>query len=277
VAPFYHFYNGPGANPFSSARIAIFGLGYTPCVSIDGLPASYTPSTYAAAINNRLTVPSYVSIDVNCVGDETGGTAFISVTAEQDLDTGAKLWCAILEDHEIATGSWGGYSGQEMMWIPVVAPTPTAGTVLNFTGPYPQTIDIEGTYVLNPSTHPFNNLNIAVIVQGYQSNESKEVFNAYFNTLSYASGVSEDQAAMVESNAQLAAWPNPSSGVFSVSTQLPGGVGGAVEIFDITGRSIESFEAGETRSMTIDQSGLYFIRLTTTSGEVVSRQVAIVR
>ncbi len=247
-------------------------------MSIDGLPASYTPSTYTAAINSRLAVPSYVSIDVDCVGDETGGTAYISVTAEQDLDTGVKLWSAILEDHEIATSAWGsGYNGKEMMWIPVVAPTPTSGTVLNFTGPYPQTIEIQGNYTLNPSIHPFDNLNIGVIVQGYQSASTKEVFNAYFNTLSYASGTAEDASAAVESRTLLGAWPNPSTGTFSVSTQLPQGVNGTVEIFDISGRSVGTFNAGSIQSMTIEEAGLYFLRLTTTTGETVNRQIAIVR
>ncbi|HPJ28574.1 MAG TPA: T9SS type A sorting domain-containing protein [Candidatus Sabulitectum sp.] len=276
MAPFYHFYNGPGSNPFSSARIGIFGLGYTPCVSIDGLPASYTPSTFAAAINSRLAVPSYVSIDVECVGDETGGTAFISVTAEQDLDTGVKLWSAILEDHEIATSAWGGYNGQEMMWIPVVAPTATAGTVLNFTGPYPQTIEVQGTYTLNPSSHPFDNLNFAAIVQGYQSNDEKEVFNAYFSPLAYT-GVGESSSASVSENVHLAAWPNPASGAFSVVTQIPQGVIGTVEIFDVTGRAVSTFDAGSSTTMNIDEPGVYFIRLTTSTGEVVNRQIAVVR
>jgi hypothetical protein len=246
-------------------------------VSIDGLPASYTPATFAAAINSRLSVPSYVSIDVNCVGDESGGIAYISVTAEQDLDTGVKLWSAILEDHEMATGAWGGYSGQEMMWIPVVAPTPVAGTVLNFTGPYPQTIDIQGSYTLTPASHPFENLNISVIVQGYQSNVSKEVFNSYFNTLSYATGVSEDEAAAVNGNALLGAWPNPSTGLFSVSSVVPQGTTGTVDIFDITGRSVEHFDAGSVQSVSIEDSGVYFVRLTTGAGEVVTRQVAVIR
>jgi hypothetical protein len=245
-------------------------------VSIDGLPASYTPSTFTTAINNRLAVPSYVSIGVTCVGDETGGTAYISVTAEQDLNTGAKLYCAILEDHEMATSAWGGYNGQEMMWIPVVAPTPTAGTVLNFTGPYPQTIDIQGNYTLTPASHPLANLNIGVIVQGYQSASTKEVFNAYFAPMP-TTGVAEDETGFMDDRALLGAWPNPSTGTFSVSTQLPGGVNGTVEIFDIAGRSVDTFEAGSTQSMTIEEAGLYFIRLTTTSGEVVNRQIAIVR
>ncbi len=214
---------------------------------------------------------------MSCVGYETGGTAYISVTAEQDLDTGVKLWSAILEDHEIATGSWGGYNGQEMMWIPVVAPTPTSGTVLNFTGPYPQTIEVQGNYTLNPAIHPYENLNIAVIVQGYQSNETKEVFNGYFESLSGLTGVSEGNTAPTEGSALLGAWPNPSTGNFSVAAQLPAGVSGTVEIFDITGRSIETFTAGPIRSMNITEAGLYFIRLTTSTGEILNRQIAIVR
>lgn len=277
VAPFYHFYNGPGANPFSSARIGIFGLGYTPCVSIDGLPSSYTPSTFTGTINSRLAVPSYVAIDVECVGDETGGTAYISVTAEQDLDTGVKLWSAILEDHEIATSAWGGYNGQEMMWIPVVAPTATAGTVLNFTGPYPQTLEVEGTYTLNPSSHPFGNLNFAVIVQGYQSNEEKEVFNAYYDTLSSVCGTAGEASGSVHEGLLLGAWPNPSTGTFSISTQLPSGSAGTVQIFDLTGRSVARFEAGSAQTMTVDEPGVYFVRLTTDSGETVTRQIAVVK
>ncbi len=108
-------------------------------MKIDGLAASATPSTYAAAINNRLSVPSYIDIEVNCVGNASGGTAYISVTAEQEPPAGTiKVWSNILEDHEIATGAWGGYNGQEMMWIPVAWPLTTNGSVLNFTGPIPR-------------------------------------------------------------------------------------------------------------------------------------------
>jgi hypothetical protein len=164
-----------------------------------------------------------------------------------------------------------------MMWIPVVAPTPTAGTVLNFTGPYPQTIEVQGNYTLNPSIHPYENLNIAVIVQGYQSNETKEVFNGYFNSLGDLTSVSDGSAAQIEGSALLGAWPNPSTGNFSVAAQLPAGVSGTVEIFDIAGRSIETFTAGSVQSMNISEAGLYFVRLTTSTGEIVNRQIAIVR
>lgn len=251
-------------------------MGYTPCVSIDGYPASSSPSSFAAAINSRLAVPSYVSIDIDCVGDATGGIAYISVTAEQDLDTGVKLYCAILEDHEIATSAWGGYNGQEMMWIPVVAPTPTAGTILNFTGPYPQTINVQGSYTLNPAIHPYDNLNIAAIVQGYQSNSEKEVFNGYFAQVA-STGIAGDESGFNNGGALLGAWPNPSTGEFSISSFVPQGSTGSVEIFDIAGRSIEEFIAGSVENMSIEESGLYFIRLTTSTGEVVRRQVAVLR
>jgi len=246
-------------------------------VKIDGLAAGYAPAGYAAAINSRLTVPSYMSIDVNYVGNASGGTAYINVTAEQAPPAGAiNVYTNVLEDHEMATSSWGGYNGQEMMWIPVAWPLGTSGSTLNFTGPYPQTISVQGNYTLNPVTDIFNNLNVSAWVQ--LTGGTKEVLNASFGDLpDTASGVYEEGSAQVESNSFLSAWPNPSTGTFSVATQLPQGIGGTIEIFDITGRSVDSFNAGSIQSRTIEEPGLYFIRLTTTSGEVVSRQVAIVR
>jgi len=163
-----------------------------------------------------------------------------------------------------------------MMWIPVVAPTATSGTVLNFTGPYPQTIDLQGNYTLNPSSHPIDNLNIGVIVQGYQSNDVKEVFNAYFNPLVYT-GIEDSGSASIDGGATLTAWPNPSSGPFSVSSYVPQGITGTVEIFDVSGRSVERFQAGSLLNMTLEEPGIYFLRLTTDQGEVINQQMTVIR
>jgi hypothetical protein len=89
--------------------------------------------------------------------------------------------------------------------------------------------------------------------------------------------VSEDEAAAVNGNALLGAWPNPSTGLFSVSSVVPQGTTGTVDIFDITGRSVEHFDAGSVQSVSIEDSGVYFVRLTTGAGEVVMRQVAVIR
>jgi len=214
---------------------------------------------------------------VNCIGDATGGTAYVTVTAEQAPPSGTiKVWSNILQDHEIATSAWGGYNGQEMMWIPIARPLGLNGQVLNFTGPYPQTLAVQGDYTLSPSSHIFNNLNVSAWVQLTTGN--KEVLNASFGDLpDTASGVYEEGSAQVTDTAILGAWPNPSAGAFSIASQLPQGATGTIEIFDVSGRSVDVFEAGAIQSMNIEEPGVYFIRLTTSTGEVVNRQVAVVR
>lgn len=269
------FHNGPASCSYNFGRQSFYGITATPTVKIDGMAAGSTPSTYAAAINNRLSVPSYIDIDVNMIGNASGGTAYISVTAEQAPASGTiKVWCVILEDHEVATSAWGGYNGQEMMWIPVA--NPVNGTVLNFTGSYPQTIQVSGNYTLNPASHPFDNLNVATYVQF--TTGTKEVLNASFIDLADSgTGIYDTETFLNEATSVLNAWPNPSSGTFAVSTVLPLGTTGTVDIFDIAGRSIDQFSAGAVENMSIEETGLYFIRLTTSTGEVIRKQVAVVR
>lgn len=222
-------------------------------------------------------MPSYVSIDVNYVGDETGGIAYVSVTAEQELTGGAvKVWSNINEDHEIATSSWGGYNGMEMMWIPVARALGTNGQTLNFTGPYPQTLSVMGSYSLTPAQHPFGNLNTSTWVQ--YTTGTKEVLNACFEDLpDTAAGTADESFAAVNEAVVLGAWPNPSSGAFSVASQLPQGTSGTVEIFNVSGRLVNSFSAGSIEPVEMEEPGVYYIRMTTSSGEIRNSQVAVVR
>ena len=249
----------------------------TPTVKIDGLAASYNPSAYASAINARLAVPAYIDFDINFVGDASGGMAYYSITAEQEPAQAysIKVWSAILEDHEMANSSWGGYNGQEMMWIPVAYPLGSQGQVLNFTGPYPQTISVAGSYTLNPSLHPFQNLNVATFVQ-YASG-TREVLNANFMDLpDSATGIYGDETSSA-SVAVLNVAPNPSTGYFSINCLLPAEETGTVQVFDITGRVVESFPADEAASAFIEESGVYFVHLTTSTGEIIKRRLSIIR
>ncbi|MCK5035072.1 MAG: T9SS type A sorting domain-containing protein [Candidatus Sabulitectum sp.] len=257
--------------------MSFYGITGTPTVKIDGLAASSSSSTYNTAINNRLAVPCYMDIDVNMVGDENGGTAYISVTAEQAPAAGTiKVNTVILEDHEVATSAWGGYNGMEMMWIPVAYPLGTGGNVLNFTGPYPQTIEVSGSYTLNSASHPYDNLNVATYVQF--STGTKEVLNASFIDLHDTStGIYDTEEPLEVTSSVLNAWPNPTTGTFAVSSLVPSGTIGAVEIFDISGRSIHQFTAGSIENVHIEETGVYFIRLTADTGEVVNAQVAVIR
>ena len=269
------FHNGPAGIAYNWARQSLYGITGTPTVKIDGLTASSSASAYAAAINTRLAVPSIIDIDVNMVGDENGGIAYVSVTAEEAPPSGTiKVSTVILEDHEIASSAWGGYSGMEMMWIPITAPLGNSGTVLNFTGPYPETIEVSGSYTLTPSIHPYDNLNVATYVQ---LTGTKEMLNASFIDLHDTTSISDAGWAPVVSSSVLNAWPNPSTGAFSVSSFVPQGTTGTVEIFDVSGRSVEQFGAGSLETVFIEETGVYFIRLTTSNGEVSRRQVAVIK
>ncbi|MFO8182633.1 MAG: T9SS type A sorting domain-containing protein [Candidatus Aegiribacteria sp.] len=278
MAPLYIFVNGPAYNTFNYGRWNFYSNSYTPTVKMDGLASGYSPSGFASAIDNRLAVPSYVDIDVEMVGDASGGTAYISITAEQEPSETypVKVWCAIIEDHDMATGTgWGGYTNMEMMWLPRAFPMGTQGQAVSFTGPYPETVNVTGSYTLNPVEHQFDNLNVVTFVQ--YSTGTRECLNAHYMDLpDTATGIYGEEGAN-PSVTVLSAGPNPSTGLVTIDCQLPSDVTGTVQIFDITGRVVETFPAEGTVHTEIEESGVYFVHLNTSSGELVRRQLTIIR
>lgn len=245
-------------------------------MKFDGTTASASTGTYAASITNRQGIPSYVDIDVNMVGNASGGTAYISVTAEQELTyTGQlKVWSIICEDHDMAGSGWGGYSGQEMMWLPVAWSLGTQGSVLNFTGPYPQTISVTGTYTLSPTAHTFSNLNVMTFVQPTAG--TKAVLNADFMDLPDTATGIEEQGGIGIGSTDLSVWPNPSSGSMSIGTLLPEGTSGSVSVFSLAGRTVDSFEASTVTPFSVDEPGLYFVVLETSNGAVLTERFTVV-
>jgi len=242
---------------------------------MDGSTSSSSPSAYASTITSRLAVPSYIDIDVSMVGNASGGTAYISVTAEEEPSETypIKVWSVIIEDHEMAGSTWGYYNNMEMMWIPVVYPLGAQGNVLNFTGPYPQTISVSDTYTLNPVTDIFDNLNVVTFVQ--YSSGTRAVLNSHYMDLpDTATGVYGDETA---SSAGLTAGPNPSTGFFSIHCLLPAEESGNVQIFDLSGRVVESYPADAVINTYIEESGVYFVQLSTSSGELIRRQLTVIR
>lgn len=270
------FLNGPAYTAFNYNRWNFYSNTYTPTVKIDGLASSYTPSSFPGTFDSRLAVPCYTDIEVDMVGGYTGGTAYISVTAEQEPPTTPiRVWCVIVEDHEIATAAWGGYNGKEMMWIPVSFPLGSAGAVLEFTGPYPETIEVEGNYTLNPNIHPYENLNVVTYVQAITGN--KEVLNANYINLAETTGLEEAEGGVPEV-ATLTAGPNPTTGSLAIECVLPSDVTGTVRVFDLSGRVVESFQAQNgTMDAEMSESGVYFVRLETSAGDLVTRSVTVIR
>lgn len=279
IAPLIMFLNGPASNGFNSHLWnSYWNTGYVPTFVADGVnvSAGWNQSTWTNHVNNRLAVPSYLTIVPEVVGNASGGTITYSLTAEQDLGASSlKLYSAIVQSNEIASSGYGVYNGQTLAYIPKVMPCGNTGTVVEFTGPYPQTIQVVKPYSLNPSEHIFDELELVTFVLDAGTEES---MNAAFMDLpdTNTSGIASGSEATVSSGV-LTAWPNPTSGAFSISSCVPGGVTGTVEVFDVTGRSVEQFTAGSVHNMNIEEPGVYFIRLTTTSGEIVRKQVAVIR
>jgi hypothetical protein len=280
IAPTIMFLNGPAVNGFNSHLWnAYWNTGYVPTFVADGVfvSAGWSPGVWTNHMTNRLAVPSYLSISADMDGNASGGTVTYTLTAEQDLGASSlKLYSAIVQSNEIASPAYELYSGKTLAWIPKVMPCGNTGTVVEFTGPYPQTIQVVKTYTLNPSQQIFDDLDLVSYVLDTSTEES---MNAAFMDVpdTNTSGAASESEAVVCSSV-LTAWPNPATtGVFSISSYVPEGASGTVDIFDVAGRSVDHFSAGSVQNLSLEETGIYFIRLTVSTGEVVRRQVAVIR
>jgi hypothetical protein len=272
MAPLILFYNGPGASGFGNILINYYGTGYTPSFFCDGVweQIGWSQTACQNAINSRLNVPSYLDIDVTIGGDESSGVVYYNIIAEQDLQPGTliRMLSAVVESGIIANSSWGGYNGQKVNWIPRMAPLGNSGITLDFQGPYPETLSVQGQYTIDPAWN-FDNMGIVAFVIDYQD---KEVYNAFYaDDLGSIMGIGSAEAEL-----ELIVGPNPSGGAFSAACTMPDGMTGTLDVFDLSGRKVLSSESSDA-SFIIEQSGLYFVRLTTSDGAVVTRSVAVTR
>jgi len=268
------FFNGPASNSFNSGRFSFYGVSYTPNNKFDGQNYSYNPSTYATSIADRLAEPSHLEIFPEIMGDASGGTGNFAFVAEQDLEPSGSLeaYAVIIEDHEIASSSWGGYSGMEMMWIPVAFPLGTSGTTISFNGSYPDTAYVEGSYTLDPKVHIFDNLRLVTWVQ--ETSGSKEVMNAHYMDLPDTwNGIYETNSEDI----QLTLASNPSVGIIGIQTVLPDGVSGTVSVYDMQGRLVHTLPAGVQTVTDVEEPGVYFVRLSTSAGEAITRQCTVLK
>ncbi len=273
ISPMILFYNGPASNPFNAGRHSFYGWSYTPTFQIDGIyqRVGWSQSIVQNYINTRVATPSYLDIEVTFVGDETGGTATYTLTAEQDLGASSlKLYSAIVESGDVAGSGYGYYQGQTMAWEPRAWPCGSNGYAITFTGPYPQELVVVRTYTLDPVQHTYENLDAVTFVQ--TSSGNKEVMNASFLHLAQT-GIEGSPV----SDLMLTIGPNPTSGYLSISSIIPAGTSGTISVFDLQGRIVDQFAAGGLSSTSPVETGLYFVRLETSTGEVITERFTVVR
>ncbi|MCK5116522.1 MAG: T9SS type A sorting domain-containing protein [Candidatus Aegiribacteria sp.] len=273
------FANGPAGNAFNSGRDALYNWGYTPTFQTDGIlqRIGWSQSIVQGHIDTRLAVPSYLDISVDIFGNASGGIAVYTLIAEQDLGVSPlKLYSAIVESGDIASSAYGYYAGQVMAWEPRAWPAGATGTSISFTGPYPETIIIEKPYTLDPSQHSFDMLDVVSFVQLTTGNH--EVMNAHFMDLpdTDPSGIHEGSTEAVNS-ISIGISNNPSNGSFNINTIVPSGVTGTIAIYDLYGRIAREFEAGGITPVVLEETGVYFIHLLTSTGETVIEKCTVIR
>ena len=261
------------ANPTEqNARKSFYGVSSVPTIKMDGVLNGYPGLT--AAFNNRINVPCYLEILVVREGDDQTGTISIGLIAEQDLGamSDMRLFTTIVEDDVPGTGYWAGSYFHQAFRDNLFG---IVGPIVSFSPPYPDTLYYNADYDI--SAWEADNLYLTTFVQEYSSSY-KEVMNSRFDKfMDLETGIAD--TPMLPAQPVVEVTPSPCQGVAQVVSWLPQGVSGEVTVYDLTGRSVDSWtpSPGVSHAISIDEVGVYFVRLVTGDGASVTRSLVVVR
>ncbi|MCD4708024.1 MAG: T9SS type A sorting domain-containing protein [Candidatus Sabulitectum sp.] len=263
------------ANPTEQAvRKAQYGVSSVPYFKMDGI-LNVSAGNLQTPFNQRVAIPAIIAIDVARNGDDTSGTFSFRIIAEEDpgWTVPMNIWPIIVEDNIPGVGYWSSSVFEQAFRDNVLG---YYGEELVFEGPYPDTIFTEAEYTI-ASTWDVNELHLATFVQcSYQANEH-EVENCHWvKLLDIEMGI-DDADWNGSNNLFLSVGPNPSNGSFNISAVLPGNSTGTVEVFNLAGRTVASGSATEMQNVSVDEAGIYLVRLSTSDGMSVTESVAVLR
>jgi len=257
-----------------NVRKAQYAVNSVPCYLIDGIIEA-SPATFQSSYDQRLAVPAIIAIDVARNGDAVSGSLSFRIIAEEDPQWTASmmLWPIIVEDNIPGVGYWSSSAFEQAFRDNVCG---YYGEELVFDGPYPDTIFVDADYTI-PSTWDVNELHLATFVQCDYHSDSLEVENCNWSKfLDIETGIG-DAGWNNSDNLLLSVGPNPSNGSFSVAASIPENTGATVEVFNVAGRLVSSGHVSEMQNITVDESGIYLVRLSTTDGVSVTESVAVIR
>ncbi|MCK5785972.1 MAG: T9SS type A sorting domain-containing protein [Candidatus Sabulitectum sp.] len=263
------------ANPTEqTVRKAQYGVSGVPYFKMDGI---LTPvaGNLQSAYNTRLAAPAIIAIDVARNGDASSGTLSFRIIAEEDpgWTVPMNLWPIIVEDNIPGVAYWSSTVFDQAFRDNVLG---YYGEELVFDGPFPDTIFTEAVYDI-ASSWDVNELHLATFIQcAYQANQH-EVENCHWaKLLDIETGIG-DAGWSDLSDMFLSVGPNPSTGAFNISAFVPGNATGTVEVFNLAGRIVASGSAAEMQNVSVDESGIYLVRLSTSDGMSVTESVAVIR
>jgi len=266
----------PGSDPIYSAnpteqnaRKTFYGVTGVPSFRMDG--SSTSSGGLEGAFSSALSEPTDLAISVARDGDESSGTVSVQLIAEAELpdDEPLRLFATLVEDSVSAGGSpWPGQYFFQAFRDNLFGP---AGPLVEFSGPYPDTLYFEAEY----STTGWNadQLYLATFVQQY-STTGKDVINASWSKfMDLGTGIEPEGGESVA----LRVVSNPCSGPVRVETVLPGGRSGSLSVYDMSGRLVWSGSARPLQTVQTRSSGVYLVVLRTVAGETLVRRVAVIR
>ncbi len=254
-----------------NARKNFYGVSGVPTLKLDGV---ITSSAYnlSAGFTNRMNTPCYLDIEVAKEDDKDTGTLHVTLTAEQSLGSETlRLHAILVEDNVPGAGYWAGSHFEQAFRDNLCGAN---GQTVTFTGSYPSTVQIELPY--GTQGWDENEVSLCLFLQGQTS---KEVFNAYFKPvldIPSWTGIAETEAAVIPLQPAVI-YPNPSTGSFMVQASAENGFLTA-SLYDIRGRLVDSFSfSGGSACFDVEETGVYSLMLTDTSGSIAVSRVVVTR
>lgn len=263
------------ANPTEqNVRKAQYGVSGVPFFKFDGV-VNGSSGNLQSVFDTRASVPAVIDIEVARNGDETSGTLSIMIVAEEDPEWTVPMmvWPILVEDNVAGAGYWSSSVFEQAFRDNLLG---YYGEQISFEGPYPDTTYVEADYDIDPGWDA-DELHLATFVQCAYQYQLHEVANAHYaKFLDLQMGIDENQWNGWQEPV-LSLGPNPSTGTFAVNAILPGNTSGVIDVFNLTGRTIASGSVQEMQNVTVDESGIYLVRLTGEEGMSVTESVTVVR
>lgn len=263
------------ANPVEqNVRKVQYGVSSVPYFKIDGI-LNASAGNLQALFDQRVNIPAIIDIDVARNGNEMSGTFSFRIIAEEDPEWTVPmvLWPILVEDNIPGVGYWTGSVFEQAFRDNVLG---YYGEEITFDGSFPDTVYMSADYSINPSWNA-EELHLATFVQCSYTQNEHEVENCHWaKFLDLQTGI--DQFGWNSPDSPLlSVGPNPSNGQIDISASLPMNSTGTVEVYNLTGRLLFSRSAADTNTLSIDEPGVYLVRLTTSQGISVTESIAVIR
>ena len=249
-----------------------YEVNRTPAMFIDGPPqlSQYNNSDFEGRYVTRKAIPSPMRIQMDRDYDYVTrtGQVRLRLIAEQPIAGDKRLRVAVVENH-VPYNAWNGITLQEYVFRKFQPDT--AGVVLNFAAPYPDTAEVSLPFALAPTWGDVN----CELVAFVQEQGSRELIQGA-KIAAFQPGVGIDDSAESSSAARTritSVSPNPFNAETQVQLESAGGPA-RLTVHDTTGRLVRvlvdgSLPAG-ARVMRWDGrdeagrevgSGIYFFRV----------------